>query len=44
MNRTDRIGLQVFIGLACDADYQMLSDGAGNSANLTIAQALEVMK
>ena len=47
MNRVDRIRLQVFIGLACDADYQRLASLTGSlapSANLTIAQALEVLK
>ena len=44
MNRTDRNKLKMFIDLACDADYQRLSNGSGwRSASLTIAQALEVL-
>lgn len=45
MNRVDRIRLQVFISLACDADYQRLSNGLSvYGGTVTIAEALEVMK
>lgn len=44
MNRYVLIYLKMVIETACDADYQRLADGSGNSARLTIAQALEVLK
>ncbi len=45
MNDVDRIRLEVFVALACDADYQRLSHGLGTySTSVTIAQALEVLQ
>jgi hypothetical protein len=40
---TPTAGRRAIIDLACDADYQQLAGGAGHSARLTIAQALEVL-
>jgi hypothetical protein len=43
-DKVHAFGRPVYIELACDADYQRLSQGAGFSSSLTIAQALEVLK
>lgn len=44
LNRLERIKLEVWIDLACDADYQRLANGTSLAARLTIAEALEVLK
>lgn len=44
LNHLERIKVEVFIGLACDADYQRLATGSSLAARLTIAEALEVLE
>jgi hypothetical protein len=34
---------KVWLELACDGDYRLLSNGSSKAARLTIAQALEVL-
>lgn len=44
LNRLERIKRELFIGLACDADYQRLANDWSLGARLTVAEALEVLK